>query len=96
MKITVTMTDEQVPRKASLPFPTAEHVSVQYTCPHCGETPLLVVGKAGTGDQTDRDMVRTAVCKVCSKKIGTIRVEFDTLFGQREDERVLAGPYKVF
>lgn len=94
MKITVTIDERTL--VATLPFPMAEHVEVQTTCPHCQDTPLLVSGKAGTGESTERQQTQDAICRGCGEIVGEIKVEFDTLFGITEDRRVLHGACKVY
>jgi hypothetical protein len=66
--------------------PTAR---VDIACPHCGAPPPLRV--QGTGRRIEGHDVYSAdvFAACCSKPIGVVRAQMDTLFGLDEDERVL-------
>lgn len=52
----------------------------------------------GTGVRTADDYrsVAGAICGECAAPLGRLVVVFATLFGRIEDERVCAGPWKVY
>lgn len=52
----------------------------------------------GTGKQIEnRDTYRAeALCGKCREPRGVLRAQVETVFGLEEDERVLAGPWRVY
>jgi hypothetical protein len=64
-------------------------------CPECGADPCHVQGTGRRIAADDRTYEADGVCASCSKRIGLIRAETNTLFGLAEDERVLRGPWLV-
>lgn len=97
MRITLELDDG---RKAAAkhPYPGCEYVVVEGLHCECARTePLLVAGiKGGVRENTDHHMTSTAGCARCKGKVGILRVEFDTLFGREEDDRVLNGRPRVY
>lgn len=53
---------------------------------------------AGTGREIEgRDTYRAqGLCVQCRAPRGIIRAQVETIFGLEEDERVLAGPWRVY
>lgn len=90
MKVTVQV--QGVHRSAKQ---AGDHVVVTGKCHHCGAEPFKVRGKGISSN--DRDAYYAdGHCVACDNFVGTIRAKVDTLFGIEEDERVLAGPWKVY
>ena len=56
-------------------------------CPSCAE-PLLEVYGEGRRREGDGKEVADAIADCCGRRIGTLVVEYDTLFGITEDEAV--------
>jgi hypothetical protein len=80
-----------------LPFEGADHVvSEKARCPHCGSTPLKVAGKNQRPSSDDRAWESDGYALCCKLYLGTIRAEAETLFGVREDQAVLNGPWRVY
>jgi hypothetical protein len=84
---------------AKIPCPMPEGsngVTVpEMTCPECRQ-PLVVGGAGSRPSKDDRAYEADASCLGCRKRMGTLRVETDTIFGVREDERVLNGRVRVY
>lgn len=75
---------------AKPPYEGAQYVIVagmQCACSRAED--LQVAGIVnGTIENTDYHMVSKAACARCKGIAGTLRVDFDTIFGREEDERV--------
>ncbi len=103
MKLTVLIhfnaPEEKFPRNALLPYQGAPHLVVEGKCPLCQNERFLVMGDAKTRqDQSEAVFFAVAFTKCCpeSKAIGTLRVEYSTLFGFDEDQAVLMGRPRVY
>jgi predicted nucleic acid-binding Zn-ribbon protein len=83
-------------RKASTPFPDADHAVVEGKCPACGCDDFKVAGTGRRPSSDDRAWEADGVALCCRAHVGTIRVETNTLFGVREDEAVLRGRCRVY
>ncbi len=57
---------------------------------------LLLTGVKCTLQTSDRGATSDAGCVACGKTIGKLVVEYDTIFGAEEDERVLNGRPRVY
>lgn len=82
--------------KISLTSPDPDAALVEGACPHCARTPFMVQGTGRRIAQDDRAYEADGVCTGCSKFVGIIRAEVNTLFGIREDEAVLGGRCRVY
>ena len=83
-------------RKVDLPYDGAPHAIAQGTCPHCSKSPFRVAG-GNMRDHSEHGVkVSDGACADCRKPIGQLFAKTVTLFGHDEDQRVLAGPWKVF
>lgn len=91
MKITFTPTDGKA-ETAKLPYDGAAFVEVATPCA-CGCTSIAGGGQSIESHDTYR---AAAHCTKCRKPRGVLRVKMSTIFGVEEDERVLAGPWKVY
>jgi hypothetical protein len=83
-------------RKASLPFPEADHAVVEGECPHCHATPFKAAGVRGSMVKTFDTYVSDAGCVGCKAVTGKLVVTVNTLFGIEEDERVRQGRCRVY
>lgn len=93
MKLHVTIADE--PRTASLPYESAPFVDVSGGCPSCGAD-LRVIGDV-TRQVIGHDTITApALATCCRAEVGTLRVEFNTIFGLEEDAAVLNGRARVY
>lgn len=79
---------------AAVPYEGAQYVKTGQPACACGGSTFA--GVRGTRDSSDRHMEEDAGCCECGAKVGRIRVDFDTLFGIEEDERVLRGRCRVY
>lgn len=96
-KITVHVRDLDRRFRCALPREGCGHVVVlAVKCPRCGADPFLVAGAGKRPSADDRAWEADAGCLACGARVGTLRVEADTLFGVREDEAVLRGPWRVY
>jgi len=93
--MTITVTIDGKPHAAHEPFKGGPVVHVNVPCPACKrEPPLLVSGwRSHRGHDT---VTARAVARCCDTDIGTIAVKMSTIFGLEEDERVTAGPWRVY
>jgi hypothetical protein len=82
-------------RKAVEPFKGSDHVVVDGCCPVCKVEPFKVSGNGMRASDDDRAWEANGFCRSCTKAVGKLRVETDTLFGVTEDRAVLNGPYLV-
>lgn len=83
-------------RRIEVPTPDcAETLPVPGETCECG-APLVVGGTGATPSADDRALECDAVCLACRKRVGTVCVEVPTIFGVREDARVLAGRWRVY
>ena len=64
-------------------------------CPSCKALELRVQGAGRRVSDDDRAWEADAFSVCCNQRVGTIRAETNTLFGVREDQRVLNGPWLV-
>lgn len=55
-----------------------------------------IAGSGRRPSDDDRAWEADAGCLACKAHVGTLRVESNTLFGVREDERVLRGRVRVY
>jgi hypothetical protein len=79
------------------PFPGADHVVVVDTlCPGCGASPFKVSGTGMHIAPNDRDYEADAVALCCDRRVGTLRVETNTLFGLREDEAIARSRCRIY
>ncbi len=83
-------------RTAREPFDGADHVVVDGACPKCGTHDFRVAGHGRRPSADDRAWEADASCYACRARVGTIRLETNTLFGVREDEAVLKGRVRVY
>lgn len=83
-------------RKVKLPFPEADYANVEGACPECGKADFAVQGAGRRPSKDDRAWEADALSCCCSKLVGVLRVETNTLFGVREDEAVLRGRVRVY
>lgn len=88
------ITDERTYKLNVTPQDTA--VDVPINCPHCDHHPLRVSGTDKRIAPDDRAYIADAISVCCSKHVGTLRLETNTLFGLREDEAVLKGRCRVY
>lgn len=98
MKITMVFSDGSR-RAARLPFDRADHVVIDdEACPHgCeGSLPLRVRGTAGSMRHDHDTRYADAIALCCGNRVGWIEAKVSTVFGIEEDERVLAGPWRVY
>lgn len=97
MKITLTLYDGRT-AEAKQPFEGCQYVEVAgLHCECARDLPLIVAGiKGGVKEDTDRYMVSSAACARCKGMVGDLRVEYATLFGREEDDRVLNGRPRVY
>ena len=97
-KITLVPRDPDAkPLRCSQPFEDAGHVVVDDTdCPGCGVTLWRVAGCGRRIASDDHAYEADAVSLCCDRPCGVLRVEIPTLFGLREDERVMAGAWRVY
>ena len=65
---------------------------------HCECSPedLQVAGIKGKTRTTDYGASSPAACTRCQGSVGSLDVEFETIFGAEEDERVLRGRQRVY
>ncbi len=94
MLITVLAPDRD-PLPAYEPLPGSAHVIVDGPCPSCHRREWRACG-VGPMTRDDRTITSACHCLECRTIVGTIRVEWETLFGATEDAAVLGGPWKVF
>lgn len=102
MKITLVTADD-VRHDAQLPYDGADHVTIDMACPHgcerrsvMGIKLLLKVRGLGIERTTHDTHYARAVALCCDQRIGVIATTMSTVFGIREDESVLSGPWKVY
>lgn len=65
-------------------------------CPGCKAGPPLAVRGLGIHTREHAAYVARAACVRCGAVVGSLRAEVETVFGLEEDERVLAGPWRVY
>lgn len=83
-------------RVCRLPHEGADHALVDGSCPLCGAAPWAVQGCGRRPSADDRAWEADGVSTCCSKPVGVIRAESNTLFGVREDAAVLGGRCRVY
>lgn len=64
-------------------------------CPVCKVAPVRARG-TGKRIESHDTYAANAVFVCCGAPAGVLRVKVDTIFGIEEDERVLAGPWRVY
>lgn len=96
MKITLLTNDKSPNRRCKLPFPDADHAVAERDCPKCGTHDFKVAGSGRRASADDRAWESDAYCLACRTHVGVLRCETNTLFGVREDERVLAGRVRIY
>lgn len=82
-----------------LPIPKEKHVQSVAPggpCPFCGAIDYRVHGEDRHISEDDRAYESVACCCTCNKRVGTLRLNTDTLFGLHEDEMVLNGLARVY
>jgi hypothetical protein len=71
-------------------------VEFDLACPSCGAPAPIIVRGLGV-DSHDHDTYQARARHLgCDAVIGALRTKVDTIFGIEEDERVLAGPWRVY
>lgn len=97
MRITFT-TDDGRSGEARVPYEGCQYVVVDSMHCECApREPLFVAGiKDGLREKSDRHIVSKAGCARCKGGCGDLRVDFDTIFGLEEDDRVLNGRPRVY
>lgn len=94
MKITLTTPDGET-HVATKAYNAAPSVRVDSAPCACGSH--SVHGDARGRVQESHDTYRAAaVCAKCGAPRGVLRARLGTLFGLEEDERVMAGPWRVY
>lgn len=95
MKITL-RTNDKADHNCSLPYEGAAAVDVDdgTTCNHCDE--VLRVYSNQHQSCGDGSVKGRALCLSCKKEVGFLFVEFNTIFGLEEDQRVLNGRCRVY
>lgn len=83
-------------RLARLPYENSPTLVVDGTCPHCKDGEFLVRGDPSGAIRTDDKLYCVAYCNRCTRAVGTLKVEFDTIFGLTEDAAVLNGRPRVY
>jgi hypothetical protein len=111
MKVSLRLFDGGPARSCTVPYEGSRHVLPEGACPKCksGESPTAPVGRGGgpfkvqghnprrgPGAAAHDEYHSDAECCACGERVGTLVVKVSTVFGIEEDERVLAGPWKVF
>jgi hypothetical protein len=94
MKIILTTQDNSV-HELEPPPAGASDVGTPLTCPHCHKG-LRIFGRHGTKSRGHDYIEETALCSICQKPVGRIRVIIPSLFGLEEDKRVLNGRCRVY
>ena len=89
----VTKDGDRLP--CDVPYAGATYVVAPGTCA-CGGSPWKVQGGTPRASDDQAAWEATAVAACCRTVVGTLRAESATLFGVTEDQRVLAGPWRVF
>lgn len=74
----------------------ADHAIANGCCPSCSTEPFRVQGTGRRIAADDRAYEADAVCLACTKIVGTLRVEVNTLFGVHEDEAVFRSGMKIY
>jgi hypothetical protein len=89
-------TRDEKPRRLTLTlsFPGAVAADCSEPCP-CGSSSVVGDGIERSTAHRDRYIAK-GFCAGCRARRGIIYAEVSTLFGVEEDERVLAGPWKVY
>lgn len=93
MKILLLTHDDSPNRSCKEPFPGAKYALAEGRCPKCDITGLIeksfaVAGHGKRPSADDRAWEADASCLACNQHVGVLRIETNTLFGVREDERV--------
>lgn len=96
MKITLRLHDGRE-ASAQQPYEGSSYVLVPGLHCECSPAePLQVAGIKGKTRTTDYGASSPAACSRCQGSVGSLDVEFETLFGAEEDECVLKGRYRVY
>lgn len=100
MKVILIMKHAPERRKCKVPFEGADHALAEGRCPYCNVQEdggsFKVAGSGRRPSDDDRAWEADAGCVACKAHLGVLRVETNTLFGVREDERVLRGRCRVY
>ena len=70
-------------------------------CPYCKASPFRIGGKGkhiAAGNEGHNTYVARAECAnpECNREVGVLAAKVSTIFGLEEDERVTAGPWRVY
>lgn len=77
-----------------LSFPGATTADCVEAC-SCGSSAVVGDGRTPAPGKRDEYVAR-GFCAACRTPRGTIHAKVSTIFGVEEDERVLAGPWRVY
>lgn len=88
-------------RKVSPPPRDEAFAVAEGACPYCGASPFRVGGKGkhvAAGEEGHDTYVARAACASarCGREVGVLAAKVSTVFGLEEDERVTAGPWRVY
>lgn len=83
-------------RKLTTPHAEADHGVVEGACPECKSIDFKVAGTGRRASKDDRAWEADAVALCCNKPVGLIRVETNTLFGVREDQRIAQSYCRIY
>lgn len=98
MKLTIQLGAGGPVFRLVLPYDDCDHAIVDdmERCPGCkAKAPVKVQG-TGKRYESDDTYAADGITVCCGKWLGTIRAKMNTLFGIREDEAVIAGPWRVY
>ena len=93
MRIDVKIGD--VERGSRLPE-CEQWIDVDGRCPSCNRGNFRVIGDVKRQTITGHDIGAPALALCCGQEVGEVRVEFSTIFGLEEDQRVLNGRARVY
>lgn len=82
-------------RASSLPG-SERWIDVDGACPTCERGELRVIGDVKRQAIGHDTVTAPALALCCGREIGTVRVEFNTIFGLEEDHAVLHGRPRVY
>lgn len=74
--------------------PVRTYAIAECACP-CGEARLMVTGR-GQFNESHDTRAADAFAKCCNRRVGMLRVKFETLFGIEEDDAVLNARARVY
>jgi len=101
MKIELRMSGGAETRSVKAPPRDEVFAIAEGACPYCGASPFRVGGTGkhiAAGDEGHDTYVARAKCAsaACGREVGVLVARVDTIFGLEEDERVTAGPWRVY